>query len=72
MVERVMRKLGRRTKKIAYAWNDKDVTRVARIILERLANARGWEDYWLKRKNVLGDVAINIGNYKWFSQNLGQ
>ena len=72
MVERVMRELGRRIKKIAYGWSDRGATKVAKIILKRFANAGAWEDYWQKRMNVIGNVVIGIGNYKCFSQNLGQ
>jgi len=72
MVERVMRELGRRIKKIAYGWSDRGVTKVARIILKRFANAGAWEDYWQKKMNVIGNVVIGIGNYRCFSQNLGQ
>lgn len=72
MVERVMRELGRRIKKIAYGWSDKGVTKVARIILKRFANAGAWEDYWQKRMDIIGNVIIGVGNYKCVSQNLGQ
>ena len=72
MVERIMRELGRRIKKIAYGWSDKGVTKVARIILKRFANAGAWEDYWQKRMDIIGNVVIGVGNYKCVSQNLGQ
>ena len=72
MVERVIRELGRRIKKIAYGWSDRGVTKVARIILKRFANAGAWEDYWIKRMNITGNVVISVGNYKCSSQNLGQ
>ena len=61
-----------RIKKIAYGWNDKGVTKVARIILKRFANASEWENYWQKRMNMVGNVVVTFGNYKSFSQNLGQ
>ena len=71
MVERVMRELGRRLKKTAYNWSDKGATKIARIILKRFTDARAWEDYWQNKMNCVGNVVINIGNYKCFSQNLG-
>lgn len=56
MIERVMREPGRRIKNIikniAYGWSDRKVTKIARIIPRRFANAREWEDYW---KKVFGD-----------------
>ena len=72
MVERVMRELGRRLKKTAYGWSDKGATKIARIILKRFTNANAWEDYWQNKMNCVGNVVINIGNYKCFSQKLGQ
>ena len=72
MVERVMREFGRRIKKIAYGWSDKGVTKVARIILKRFADAGAWEDYWQKRMTIIGNVFSDVGNYKCVSQNLGQ
>lgn len=66
MIERGMRELGRRIRKIAYGWSDKGVTKVARIILKRFANASKWEDYWQKRMEIIGNVVIGVGNYKCF------
>ena len=41
-------------------------------INKRFTNAKAWEDYWQEKMNCVGNVVINIGNYKCFSQNLGQ
>lgn len=72
MVERVMRELARRIKRIAYGWSDKGVTKIARIILKRFTNEKEWEEYWKKKMNIIGNVVFDIGNYKIVSQNLGQ
>ena len=56
----------------SYGWSDKGATKIARIILKRFTNAREWDDYWLNKMNCIGNVVVNIGNYKCFSQNLGQ
>ena len=71
MVERVMRELARRIKRIAYGWSDKSVTKIARSILKRFTNEKEWEDYWKKKMNIIGNVVIDIGNYNIKSQNLG-
>jgi len=71
MVERVMRELARRIKRIAYGWSDKGVTKIARIILKRFTNEKEWEEYWKKKMNIIGNVVIDIGNYNIKSQNLG-
>ena len=55
--------------------NEKSIsgtTKIARIILKRFTNAKAWEDYWQNKMNCAGNVVINIGNYKCFSQNSGQ
>ena len=72
MVERVMREPDRRLKKTACGWSDKGATKIARIILKRFTNAKAWENYWQNKMNCEGNVAVNIGNYKCFSQNSGQ
>jgi len=72
VVERVMRELGRRLKKTACGWSDKGSPKIARIILKRFTNAKAWEDYWQEKMNCAGNVVVNIGNYKCFSQKSGQ
>lgn len=42
-------KPGRRIEKTAYGWNDRVVTKVARIILKRFANMAEWEKYWQEK-----------------------
>lgn len=71
VVERVMRELARRIKRISYGWSDKGVEKVARIILKRYATLREWEEYWQKKMDIIGNVYIGIGNYKCSSQTLG-
>ena len=71
MLERVMRELARRIKRIAYGWSDKGETKIARIILKRFTNEQEWEEYWKKQMNIIGNVIFDIGNYKIVSQNLG-
>jgi hypothetical protein len=48
----------------------KFIGKIARIILKRFTNANVWEDYWQNKMNCAGNVIINIGKYKCFSQNL--
>ena len=46
MVERVMRAIGRRIKKIAYGWKEKGVCKMAKILLKRFADEAEWKNYW--------------------------
>ena len=50
MVERVMRELGRRIKKLAYNWSDHGAVKVARIILKKFTDIDDWDNYWKKKK----------------------
>lgn len=64
LVERVMRELGRRLKKIAYGWSDAGITKVAKIILKRFSDIDAWEEYWAKRMNSIGNVVLTLWNVK--------
>ena len=46
VVERVMRAIGRRIKKIAYGWKEKGVCKMAKILLKRFADEAEWKSYW--------------------------
>lgn len=70
LIERVIRELGRRLKKIAYNWSDKGAAKISRIILKKFTNEKEWEAYWKKRLGIVGNVFLNVGNYKITAQNL--
>lgn len=64
LIERIIRELGRRLKKIAYNWSDKGAAKISRIILKKFTNEKEWEKYWKNRFGIIGNVVLNIGNYK--------
>jgi hypothetical protein len=64
LIERVIRELGRRLKKLAYNWSDMGAAKIARIILKKFTNEKEWEEYWMSKMKILGNVVFNIGNYK--------
>jgi hypothetical protein len=70
LIERVIRELGRRLKRIAYNWSDKGAAKISRIILKKFTNEKEWEAYWKDKLGIVGNVAINIGNYKITAQEL--
>jgi hypothetical protein len=70
MVERVMRELARRIKRIAYGWSDKGVEKIARIIIKRFANQSEWERYWRERMHIKNDIWIALLNLMPSSQDL--
>jgi hypothetical protein len=52
MIERMMREITRRLKRIAFGWSDKGATKMARIILKRITNAGQWDSYWKNRLRI--------------------
>jgi hypothetical protein len=70
MIERVMRELGRRLKKLAYNWSDKGIAKVARIILKKFADPKQWNEYWKKKLRLDGNVIFGLINISPLSQNL--
>jgi hypothetical protein len=60
MIERMMRELGRRIKKIAHGWKERGVAKMARLIIKRITTANEWEKYWYKRLRITGNVALSL------------
>lgn len=52
MIERVMRELGRRLKKIAYGWSDRGAEKMAKIILRKFTRQAEWDAYWKEKTNT--------------------
>lgn len=70
MIERVMRELGRRLKKLAYNWSDKGIAKVARIILKKFTGLEQWNAYWKKKLRLDGNVTFGLIDISPLSQNL--
>lgn len=70
LIERVIRELGRRLKKLAYNWSNKGAAKISRIILKKFTNEKEWETYWVNKLEITGNVILGIGNYKITAQNL--
>lgn len=66
-LERLMRELGRRIKKIGFGWTDKGAAQMARILLRRVTDAEEWAEYWKKRLHLDGRVQINFRGAKTVS-----
>ena len=58
MIERMMREIGRRLKRIAFGWSEQGAAKMARIVIKRFSNAQQWEAYWLKKLRVDGKVTL--------------
>ena len=69
LIERVMRELGRRIKRIAYGWSDRGVEKIAKIILKRHTDPDEWRKYWEQRNQPNGKVMAFVQNYRCSSTN---
>jgi hypothetical protein len=70
LIERVIRELARRLKKIAYNWSDKGAGKMARIILKKFTSKKEWEAYWKEKLGIDGNIIFNIGNFTMTAQDL--
>jgi hypothetical protein len=60
MIERLMRELGRRLKRIAFGWSERGAAKVARIIIKRITSAQEWTTYWHARLRITGNVTLTL------------
>lgn len=58
MIERMMREIGRRLKRIAFGWSEAGAAKMARIIIKRITNAGEWTTYWQQRLRLDGNVVL--------------
>jgi hypothetical protein len=59
-IERMMRELARRLKRMAFGWSEEGAAKMARIIIKRFTSANQWEAYWKKRLRLQGNVILTI------------
>jgi hypothetical protein len=72
MIERMMREIGRRLKRIAFGWSESGAAQMTRIIIKRFTSAGQWESYWKKRLKITGNVILVYRGTKLKPQPLGQ
>jgi hypothetical protein len=59
-LERIMRELGRRLKRLGYGWSDEGITRVAKILLKKVYEPEDWDLYWERRVDLRGRCRVVI------------
>jgi len=59
-IERKMRKLGRRIKKLAYNWKEEGLNKVTNIQLKIFASSEEWEKYWREKMDFDQNVLLNF------------
>jgi hypothetical protein len=57
-LERLMRELGRRLKRIAFGWSEKGAAKMARILIKRICDPAQWAAYWKDKLRLHGNVVI--------------
>lgn len=55
-IERVMREIARRLKRMAFGWSPEGAAKMARIVLKRFTNKQAWDEYWNKKLRINGAV----------------
>lgn len=64
MIERMMRELARRLKRMAFGWSEQGVAKMARIIIKRFTSADQWEKYWRDKLRIQGNVMLVLRSIK--------
>jgi len=64
MIERMMRELARRLKRMAFGWSEKGAAQMARIIIKRFTSADQWDKYWKKKLRIQDDVILILKSIK--------
>lgn len=59
-IERTMRELGRRIKKLAYNWKEEGLKKVSSILLKVFASNEEWEEYWRKRMDLNRKILLTF------------
>ena len=70
LIERVIREIARRIKKIAYNWSNKGCAKIARILLKKFTDKKQWQQYWNEKMNISNNVVMGIRKVYPSPQNL--
>jgi hypothetical protein len=64
MIERMMRELAHRLKRMAFGWSDEGAAKMARIIIKRFTSAGQWDKYWRDRLRIQNNVMLVLKTIK--------
>jgi len=64
MIERMMREIARRLKRMAFGWSEEGAAKMARIIIKRFTSAGQWEKYWHDRLGIQDNVMLVLKSIK--------
>lgn len=71
-IERVMREVGRRLKRMAFGWSETGAAKMTRIILKRFTDKKGWDNYWKQKLKIQDNVMWMITRIQESPTNLGR
>ena len=57
-IERVMREIARRPKRIAFGWSEPGAEKMTRIVLKRFTDREGWEAWWKEEMRLNNNVLL--------------
>jgi len=57
-LERLMREIGRRLKRIAFGWRPENAAKMARLLLRRVTDPQQWAQYWKTKLRLQGNVVF--------------
>jgi hypothetical protein len=63
-IERVMREIARRLKRMAFGWSERGAEKMCRIVLKRFTDRAGWEAWWQKKLRLSGHVQLTFRGVK--------
>ncbi len=58
LIERLMREIGRRLKKIAFGWSESGAAKMAKMVIARILTPSQWQAHWEERKQIAGNAMI--------------
>jgi hypothetical protein len=58
MIERMMREIARRLKRMAFGWSEQGAAKMARIIIKRFTSAGQWDKYWCDKLRIQDNVLL--------------
>lgn len=60
MIERMMREIGRRIKKIGHGWSPEGAAKMTRIIIKRITSADEWNKHWQNKLKITRKVKLSF------------
>ncbi|KXB05181.1 hypothetical protein AKJ51_05270 [candidate division MSBL1 archaeon SCGC-AAA382A20] len=60
LIERMMREIARRLKRIAFGWSEEGAAKMTRIIIKRFTSPKEWEKYWKEKLRIEENVVLTL------------